>query len=265
MSRYRIALATRKPKTFYIAVRILKRLGLGFRSCTPEDGFCKEAKLVITTSEEEANIRHNRLLVIDDDPDETTTALDIMIHYLSDFSPQEIMIGVDPGLHNGLAVLVDGIPVFGRVLVSPITTSALIVKLITHIRLRYQDSFLVTRIGLGSKLYSTLLLRQLLRASPNIELELVDERHTTTQGGYFKDQFSAEMIALRSGRAYGSEDLLIDTKRGFIRGLQHLFAWLTDKKGTLSIDQARRILQGELTLEEVLLEYHAREKKRSTD
>jgi len=248
-----------------MAVKILKRLGLGFRSCIPEDGFCKEAQLVITTAEEIANIDHKHLLVIDDTPDETTTALDIMIHYLSDLSPREIMIGVDPGLHNGLAVLADGIPVFGRVLASPITTSSLIIKLVTHTKTRYQDSILHTRVGLGSKLYSTLLLRQLLRTSPSLNLELVDERYTTTPGGYFKDQFSAEIIALRSGRAYTSDDLLIDEKRGFIRGLQHLFAWLTDKKGVLSIEKARKILQNELTLDEVLSEYHALEKKRSTD
>ena len=265
MSRYRIALATTKPKTFYIAVKILKRLGLRFRSCTPEDRFCKEAKLVITTAEEVNDFDPERLLVIDENPDETTVSLDIMIAFLSTPKPREIMIGVDPGLHNGLAVLVDGTPVFGRVLASPIDASALITKLVNHAHRRYANSTVYTRIGLGSKLYSTLLLRQLLQANPELSPELVDERHTTTQGGYFKDQFSAELIALRAGRSHTPEDLQIEVKRGFIRGLQHLFAWLTDKKGTLSIDQAREILQDERTLEEILLEFHTLEKKRSMD
>ncbi|MFW9933679.1 MAG: hypothetical protein ACFFDR_13605 [Candidatus Thorarchaeota archaeon] len=264
MSRYRIALATTKPKTFYMAVRILQRLGLKFRSCTPDDHFCKEAKLVITTAEEMDGIDSNNLLVIDEIPDEITTSLDVMTHYLATIPPREIIIGVDPGLHNGIAVLVDGAPVFGRVLASPIDASILIVKLVKHTRKRYAQSMVYTRIGLGSKLYSTLLLRQLLRAYPDLLPELVDERNTTTQGGYFKDQFSAELIALRTGRDYNADDLQIEAKRGFIRGLQHLFVWLTDKKGVLTIEKARRILQDELTLEEVLLEFHALEKKRST-
>ena len=264
MSRIKIALATVKPKTFYIAVKILKRLNLPFRSCTPMDNICKEASFVITTANEVDLIGHKRVLIIDDVPDETTTALDVMICHLSETPPQEIIIGVDPGLHNGIAVLVDGTVAFSRVLASPIDTSKLIIKLVTHNRKRYPSSTTTTRIGIGSKLYSTLLLRHLEKSIPDLEPELVDERYTTIQGGYFKDQFSAEMIALRKGRAIQESDLIIEPKRGFIRGLQHLFRWLTDKNGDLSIESARMILADEITLSEALAQYHAMEKKRST-
>ncbi len=263
MSRYTIALATVKPKTFYIAVKILNRLGLSFRSCTPEERFCKEARFVITTADEAGTLDHSRTLIIDDVPDETITSLDVMIRHLSAETPREIIIGVDPGLHNGLAVLVDGNTVFSRVLASPIDTSNLIVKLVFHAMKRYPQSTTTVRIGNGSKLYSTLLLRQLKMSLPDFQPELVDERYTTFQGGYFKDQFSAELIALRPGHPAQDMDLLIESKRGFIRGLQHLFAWMTDKKGELSIESARMILHDEISLAAALAEFHGIEKKRS--
>jgi len=264
MSRHTIALATAKPKTFYIAVKILKRLGLSFRSCTPQDGFCDEARLVITTANEVGTLDIQRTLIIDEVPDETTTALDVMIRYLLETPPHEIIIGIDPGLHNGIAVLADGLTVFSRVIVSPIDTSALITKLVSHTRSMYSKSNIITRIGMGSKLYYTLLLRHLKKSLSDFQPELVDERFTTIQGGYFKDQFSAELIALRTGRKVKDADMLIDSKRGFIRGLQHLFSWMTDKKGELSIESARRILNDEISLSDALAEFYAILKKRST-
>ncbi len=264
MSKYRIALATKNPRTFYIAVKILKRLALAFRSCTPNDQYCKEANLVITTSEEVDDTGCEHLLVIDEMPDESTTSLDVMMHYLSLIPPREIAIGIDPGLHNGIAVLVDGTPSFGRVLVSPIDTSALVTKLVVHVESKYPLSRVYIRIGIGSKLHSTLLLRELVRRLPASRLEMVDERNTTTQGGYFKDQFSAELIALRPGRGHTADDLKLEPKRGFIRGLQHLFTWLTDNKETLSIESVRQILRGDITLEDALSIHETPEKNSST-
>jgi hypothetical protein len=264
MAQPGIALATRKPKTFYISVKILENLGLAFHSCAPGEKYCRDAKIIITTQSESRRLDPTRVLIIDDTPDETTTSLDIMMRYLSSTAPKEIIIGIDPGLHNGLAVVVDGKPTYGRVLASPIDTADITTKLMRHSRETYSDSRVIIRIGLGSKLYSALLLRCLLDKMPDVRLELVDERYTTTQGGYFKDQFSAELIAVRAGRQIQETDLDLEPKRGFLRGLQHLFSWLTDKRGELSVDTARSILIGETSLSQALAEFHQLEKNRST-
>jgi len=118
--------------------------------------------------------------------------------------------------------------------------------------------------GLGSKLYSTLFLRSLVKGMPDIDIELVDERYTTSPGGYLTDQTSALLIAARTGRKPEKSDFLIDQKVGFIRALQHLFSWLTNNRGELSIDTARNILSDETTVAEVLEKFNQLEKNRST-
>ena len=264
MSGYDIAVATENPKTFYIVVKILEQLGLKFRACKPGDRFCDVAKVVITTRDESPTMDSQRLVIVDDLPDETTTIFDIMTRYLSVDNPHEVIIGIDPGLHLGIVVLADGTTVYSRVMASTIDAGYEAIELAQLSRTRFPRSNTIIRIGLGSKLYSTLILRAFVQDLDDFSIELVDERYTTSSGGYLNDQTSALLIAGRPGRRPEESDFVLEPKVGFVRALQHLFSWLTDKKGELSIETARRILQDEITVEEALAEFLHLEKNRST-
>jgi len=264
MSRYDIAVATEKPKTFYIIVKILEELGLSFRSCAPGDRSCDVAKVVITTKSESYNMDPERLVIVDETPDEITTIFDVMTRFLAVKNPRELVIGIDPGLHIGLVVIANGITIFSKVMASTVDASHTALELVRLCRQRYPKSRTLVRVGLGSKLYSTLLLRALVKGLPEIDIELVDERYTTSPGGYLTDQSSALLIAARSGRKPEDIDFLIESKMGFIRALQHLFTWLTNNRGELSIETAKKILADETTVMEVLSEFHQLEKNRST-
>ncbi len=263
MSGYNIAIATVKPKTFYIVVKILEQLDLKFRTCAPGEPFCDIAKVVITTRDESSQIDPRRLVIVDDIPDETTATFDIMTRYLSVETPREIIIGIDPGLHIGVVVLADGITIYSRVMVSTVDAGYEAIELAHLSRIRYPRANTIVRVGLGSKLYSTLMLRMLVQDPPDFFIELVDERHTTSPGGYLTDQMSALLIASRVGRKPEKADLLLEPKTGFIRALRHLFSWLTNNKGELSIETARRILADELTIADALSEFSHLEKNRS--
>jgi len=264
MSGYKIAIATEKPKTFYIIVKILEQLDLKFRTCAPGERFCDVAKIVITTRDESTIMDPQRLVIVDDIPDETTTIFDIMTRYLSVENPREVIVGIDPGLHIGLVVIADGTTVYSKVMASTVDASYQAIELAQLARTRYPRADTIVRIGLGSKLYYTLMLRTLIQDSPDFNIELVDERYTTSPGGYLTDQTSALLIAGRVGRKPEKADLLIEPKTGFIRALQHLFSWLTNNKGEISIETARRILADEITVEDTLAEFSHLEKNRST-
>ncbi|MDF1537817.1 MAG: hypothetical protein P1Q69_02825 [Candidatus Thorarchaeota archaeon] len=263
MSGYNIAIATEKPKTFYIVVKILEQLDLKFRTCAPGEPFCDVAKVVITTRDEATKIDPQRLVIVDDVPDETTAIFDIMTRYLSVGTPREVIVGIDPGLHIGVVVLADGITIYSRVMASTVDACYEAIELAQLSRIRYPHASTIVRVGLGSKLYSTLMLRTLVQDSPDCSIELVDERYTTSPGGYMTDQTSALLIAGRIGRKPEKEDFLLEPKIGFIRALQHLFSWLTNNRGELSIETARRILADEITVAEALSEFFHLEKNRS--
>lgn len=264
MSGYKIAIATEKPKTFYIIVKILTELDLKFKTCAPGDRFCDVAKVVITTLDESPIIDPQRVVIVDDVPDEVTTTFDIMTKYLSIDNPREVIVGVDPGLHIGIVVLIDGTTVYSRLMASTVDAGYEAIELAQLARTRYPRANTIVRIGLGSKLYSTLMLRAISQDSHDFDIELVDERYTTTSGISLNDQTSALLIATRSGRKPESTDFLLLEKTGYIRALRHLFSWLTNNKGELSIETARRILADEITVEEALAEFSHFEKNRST-
>lgn len=264
MSWYDIAVATKNPKAFYGVVKILEKLDLNFRSCEPGDRFCDVAKVVITTQDEASEMHSDRLVIVENEPDEMTTSIDIMMHYLSVPQPREIVIGIDPGLHIGMAVLADGSTVYTRVLASTINAANIVTKLVQFCRLKHPRSNIIVRVGLGSKLYSTLLLRSLVDLLSDTVLQLVNEKHTTHPGGYTTDSSSAVLIASRFGRSPEESDFLIELKAGYIRALRHLFSWLTNNRGELSVEDARKILLGEISISDVLANFTQLEKKRLT-
>lgn len=256
MSWREIIVATKNPKILYIVVEILKGLDLKFELCEPGDRRCKIAKVVVTTEDESGSIDKNRLVLVEEESDKVSISINIMLRYFEIMVPHEVIIGIDPGLRTGFAVIADGTVVYTTTLTSPIDvvdTSILIAEMVSS---NFADSRFVIRVGAGSKLYFTLLLRGLSRTLSLDMIELVDEHHTTFPGGYENDQSSAVLIGARIGHPPVITDLEIEPKMGYVRALQHLFECITVNKNNLSIDDARMILVGEITLEEMLNQEH---------
>jgi hypothetical protein len=240
------------PKILYIVLKIVKGLNLDFAVCEPEDYKCHMTKVVITTESESVGIAKNRLVLVDEQSDEVSISMEIMMRYYRIVLPNELIIGIDPGLHTGLTVVGDGNVLYTKTLTSPIDTFNLASRISDIASNSYPSSQFLFRLGSGSKLYSTLFLRGLSKNTNGPPLEMVDEKYTTLPGGYETDQTSAVLIAARSGRKPGKGDYLIEPKTGYIRALQHLFDWLTGKQNSLSIDTARAILLDECSLEDAL-------------
>lgn len=249
MPRYEVAVATRNPKVRYLAVNLLKRLGIEFFLCAPDDRRCDQARAIITTETESTDFDSSRVVLGNESLDPDATAIAIMFKLLDVKGPSSIAIGIDPGMQYGLALVADGVTIYSETALSPQTAVHDTLHWITIVREDSRNPIQV-RVGTGSKLYSTLYLRDISAQTNGFEIEMVDERHTTRTGE--SDQSSAALIATRKGRQVTDEDLLLEPKEGYIKSLKRLATRLTEGRYKLTSAEARSVLLDEMSIADIL-------------
>jgi hypothetical protein len=152
----------------------------------------------------------------------------------------------------GVALVIDGIPVYSNALTSPESVAVLSQTLVGYTTKLFPDSHILIRIGTGSKLYAALLLRSIMNSKIVPSIELVNEYRTTIIGGARSDESAAILIAGRTGRSISTTDLTVEPKEGYIRSLKRYVDRLTKGKKSITSDEARKLLAGNSTLEDVI-------------
>lgn len=139
-------------------MEVLKGLDLDFVVCEPSGAECQIAKVIITTSDEAQDVDLERVVIVEDDLNEDSMVIALMLHILDIKKPTSIVVGVDPGMRFGLALVIDGNVVRTKITTSPAKAA--------HFTLRWlaavNDSFSqesVIRIGTGSSMFSVLSSR----------------------------------------------------------------------------------------------------------
>lgn len=250
MPRYDVAVATRNPKVRYLAVSLLKRLGIGFVLCAPDDRRCGMSQVVLTTEAEASQFHTNHLVVVDETLNYDATAIEVMIGLFDVRNPSVIAVGIDPGMKFGLALTADSTAIYTTTASTPFTAANQTLHWLTIVQQHFPNSILV-RVGTGSRLYSALYLRGMKdRVSPRIQIEMVDERHTTRVGE--SDKSSATLIASRKGRLVTEEDSILEAKEGYIKSLKRLVEKVTEGGLSLTSAQASSVLRNEMDLEGIL-------------
>ncbi|MHA1925349.1 MAG: hypothetical protein ACXABV_03520 [Candidatus Thorarchaeota archaeon] len=250
MPRYEVAVATRNPKVRYLAVNLLKRLGIGFVLCAPEDRRCDMSQVVITTETEASQFHSNHLVVVDEALNDDATAIEVMIGLFDVRNPSVIAVGIDPGMKFGLALTADGTAIYTTTASTPFAAANNTILWSAIVQQHFPNSILV-RVGTGSRLYSALYLRGMKdNVSPGIQIEMVDERHTTRVGE--SDKSSATLIASRKGRPVTEEDSLLEAKEGYIKSLKRLAEKVTEGRVSLTSAQVSSVLRNEMDLEKIL-------------
>jgi hypothetical protein len=250
MLRWQVAIATENPRVLYIVIELLKKLDIKFAVCQPGDSHCWDAKVVITTIEDSND--HTSIVIVDENLDPDFTSIEIISRLNDIQSPSVAVIGIDPGMRFGVALVIDGVVTFKRSLPSPgdaARLSSCLESYITHLFPRCKT---IVRVGTGSKLYSTLYLRNMNYQFPDLDIELVNEHHTTLSGGATSDQTSAILIAGRSGRPHTENDRILEPKEGYIKSLKLLVQRFTRGNREISKDEARAVLLGETSLDCIL-------------
>lgn len=255
MSLYEVAIATRNPKTLYLTIELLENLGIHFVIRAPDDIEDGLAGVIMTTLADTSKLSHiveSKIMLIEDtmDPDETTIRL--MFDLLDISLPSLCVVGVDPGMRFGIALVENGQRLHSKTCSTPHEAVRSTLRWSLFISRIYPDCSIVTRIGTGSRLYEVLYLRGLRDTDYPFFVELVDERNTTVRGK--SDQSSAVIIASRRGRRSVESDYHLDVKDGYIRSLVQLVSRISDGRLSLTKDEARSVLLDNVTLEALLSE-----------
>jgi hypothetical protein len=87
---------------------------------------------------------------------------------------------------------------------------------------------------------------------PGLDIELVNEHHTTLSGGVTSDQTSAILIAGRSGRSQTENDSVLEPKEGYVKSLKLFVQRFTRGNREISKEEARAVLLGEASLDCIL-------------
>ena len=250
MLRWQVAIATENPKVLYLVIELLKKLDLKFVVCPPGDSRCEDAKVVVTTL---SDLNDNgTMVVVNENMDPAFTSVEIMSKLHDVFDPSLAVVGIDPGMRFGLALVMDGVVTFKSSTTTPSSAAQLTARLESYVERLFPRCRIIVRVGTGSKVYSTLYLRNMDKEYPSLAIELVNEHRTTLSGGVTSDQTSAILIAGRSGRLTETNDRVLEPKEGYVRSLKQFVKRFTRGKIELSSEKARAILSGELSLDCVL-------------
>ena len=112
MPRFEVAIATRNPRTLYRSVELLKRMNLHFTVCAPDDRDCQAARVVVATDEDDvSHISENSIVRVGEVFDDEYVAIEIMTRLSGITNAWIGVIGIDPGMRYGLALIIDGHPV----------------------------------------------------------------------------------------------------------------------------------------------------------
>ena len=249
MTRSEVAVATRNPKTLYLVMEVLKNLDLDFVVCEPGGAECQAAKVIITTSDEAKDLDPEQVVIVDDNLDEDSMVIDLMLHLLDIERPTSIVVGVDPGMRFGLALVIDGNVIRTRISSSPGKAAQFTQRWLAAVN----DSFSqqpVIRVGTGSSMFAAFFLREIITHVDSTLLELVNEEKTTKVGE--SDKSSAILIAMRQGQPVKESDDIFETCESHVQSLKHLVLDITNGKRRVSTADAEAVLQGAKSLEWLL-------------
>ena len=251
MLKWEAAVATENPKILYRVVKLLKELKIKFVICLPVDHRCEQAHIVIS-GPDDTSLQHMQRIEITEDFDDDFVRIEIMSKLHDIHNPYRAVVGIDPGMTFGVALVIDGNSVYSCSLTSPDEVVQLAQKLLEYTDALFPESDQIIRVGTGSKLYTALTLRSFKNSSINSPLELVNEHRTTIISGARSDESAAILIAGRTGRALTDSDINIEPKPGYIRSLKQYVSKLTRGKKSLTSNEARSLISGESALEDVI-------------
>jgi len=118
------------------------------------------------------------------------------------FGPRNMVMGIDPGLRNGVAVLADGVTIGTHVLLDPSAIPAMLRSALTALRPRTTT----VRIGDGDPVRRDQIIGSLFdRFGSGICLEMVDERSTSIEPRRTHEEAAAR-IARMKGRCIDRRD-----------------------------------------------------------
>lgn len=237
---------TEVPRFYYGAVREFKCRGIDFLTIARGDEVPSIVGVILTSEEESGYIDFPNVVCMDN----IKMAIDECLRLESGIksSYENLILGIDPGLKPGFAVLGDGAVVHKELLTSPED----ILEASKRVLAIYSGKRTIFRVGKGGGVYKARTLK-VLQDNFDIPIEVVDEGITTPllgKGTVAKDVIAAMNIALKQGRRL-REKIEVSPKDGEIKNIQKDSRIIS---GNITINKklAKMVARGELTIKEAI-------------
>lgn len=237
-----IVLATEDFEIYHGVVTELRERGATFTTQRPAEPLPAAARLVITGQEDDPAPGGEDLPVVRADPDAPRAAVESALATLRSGGGQTI-VGIDPGTRPGIAVCSGAIVV--AVFHVPLADVGEVVR-------RELEGTIdpVVRVGDGAPAQGARIIDDL----PDVRVELVDETGTTPSLGTgargMGDVLAAVNIAHREGEVV--EERPVDPTAGELQAIKARSRRRSAGDRTITERLARRVAEGELTLDEAL-------------
>ena len=237
---------TRDPVLYGELAQLLRERHIPTVSLFPGDYIPRSVRLVLTSQREAALIHHPRVVVARPG---NLLAASAAVHDLLDGprkpSP-ELIVGVDPGVRPGYAVLGSG----GRCLARGIVESPEgVFRMARSLRQGFPGVALRFRVGNGDHIRCSRIMNALLPLSAPVEL--VDEHETTLPGRRENDSLAALAIAGTPGRRVQRRDPIRITP-GEVANAQHQSRERSGGLFSISREMALAVLEGRVSMNDAL-------------
>jgi len=192
----RACIATINGRAFYYFATLIRRAGLKLEASLPWEA-ADESKLYLTTREEGHMMAGRATLIYEDIIKEEP--LDLLTLLSRCERTRRIDVGIDPGSHTGIAILMNGRPVWTTISMDADDILNMISSMIGAL-----DAPVRVKIGDGRPDITMRIAEGLLPVLRRRDMvEIVNEKSTTPRGRarYQKDTLAAASIAMRSGTA----------------------------------------------------------------
>lgn len=238
-------LATEDFDVYHDVVRELRNRHVEFTTVEPETELPPETRILIVGPDEAWEVD---VPVVVAEPGEPRRAVDDALAALRE-REGGVVVGIDPGARPGIAVLV-GDTVIAAFQV-PLDAAASVVE-----REVAEAPDAVVRIGDGARLQGSRLVDEL----GDMQVELVDETGTTPYLGTGARGMGDVLAAVNIARSSGTpiEGRSIEPTDGEIQAIKDRSRRASNANRTITDSLARKVANGELTMEEAL-ETHRRE------
>ena len=236
-----IGVMTKNFRFFYELVQLLKQHKEQFMAMDFDDDIPDTIGVIITTREERSQVRFRKVVAYDQ-PD---IALEMARSKLKGRERfQTLVVGVDPGVRPGVAIIGDG-----RVLIAETVGSPeRVVDEIARFRRCFRHNRLIAKVGHGDRTNRNRIIRSIWNSVDDIEV--VDETSTTRRTEE-PDADAAVSIALGSGYRLPFPPEVQPTL-GEVKNIQRISRIESGGRVTISSDLAEAVAKGELTLPEAL-------------
>lgn len=244
-----MGVCTRNFSLLHDIIHTLRSRDIPFIVVSSLDEIPSNVGIVLTSSAEKKKVKKTKLIAADI-YDDINVAVDKALRRLRGKQQySRLLIGVDPGEYPGVVVFGDEVLLHRWHASSPSEVKQLVKRVLGE----HEDvEEKIIRVGHGSLLYRNRIINLLIKLK--VPVEIVDETSTTPAVGiprFDKDVEAAAKIALIPGKTVKDKFVVTPTK-GEIRDLQKKSRKLTDGRYSISESEAKQVLKGELSLDEIL-------------